>query len=167
MTATPHSRNSPSPSKLVSAVETESPPDSVEQIRDILFGRQLQEFEARFNAVETMINSKNKELSVMIEKRLDNLENELNTRMDVLLKNQEKEKISRQSTQHELTKLLGDQSNEFLNKLNGVEEAANQELLDIQSLLQDQKKELYEQLGQREDNLAGIFREMSNKLTKG
>jgi hypothetical protein len=114
-----------------------------------------------------MINNKNKELSVMIEKRLDNLENEWNTRMDVLLKDQEKEKVLRQSTQHELTKLLGDQSNEFLNKLKGIEENTNQELLDIQSLIQDQKKELYEQLGQREDNLAGIFREMSNKLTKG
>jgi hypothetical protein len=167
MTATPHSRDSSSSSKLVSAVEATSSPDSVEQIRDILFGKQLQEFEARFNAVETMINNKNKELSVMIEKRLDDLENELNTRMDTLLKDQEKEKVLRQSTQHELTKLLGDQSNEFLNKLKGIEENANQELLDIQSLIQDQKKELYEQLGQREDNLAGIFREMSNKLTKG
>ncbi len=151
-------------SEVVSVVEAQSNPDSVEQIRDILFGRQIQEFEARFSSLERKITNENNKLKEMVEKQLHSLETELRAQSKAAIESLEQERQTRQSGQKELSETLQVKSGELLSELKSVQVGANQELLEVKDHLQEQKKEIYTQLDQREENLAGIFQEMSNKL---
>jgi len=151
-------------SEVVSVVEAQSNPDSVEQIRDILFGRQIQEFEARFSSLERKITNENNKLKQMVEKQLHSLETELRAQSKAAIESLEQERQTRQSGQKELSETLQVKSGELLSELKSVQVGANQELLEVKDHLQEQKKEIYTQLDQREENLAGIFQEMSNKL---
>jgi len=151
-------------SEVVSVVEAQSNPDSVEQIRDILFGRQIQEFEARFSSLERKITNENNKLKEMVENQLHSLEAELRAQSKAAIESLEQERQTRQSGQKELSETLQVKSGELLSELKSVQVGANQELLEVKDHLQEQKKEIYTQLDQREENLAGIFQEMSNKL---
>jgi len=162
MSAKPQSNNQAS--EVVSVVEAQSTPDSVEQIRDILFGRQIQEYEARFSNLEKKLTNENNKLKDMIEKQLHSLETELCAQTKAAIENLEQERQTRQSGQKELSETLQVKSGELLSELKSVQVGANQELLEVKDHLQEQKKEIYTQLDQREENLAGIFQEMSNKL---
>jgi hypothetical protein len=162
MSAKPHSNNQAS--EVVSVVEAQSTPDSVEQIRDILFGRQIQEYEARFSNLEKKLTNENNRLKEMIEKQLHSLEAELRAQTKEAIENLEQERQTRQSGQKELSETLQVNSGELLSELKSVQVGANQELLEVKDHLQEQKKEIYTQLDQREETLAGIFQEMSNKL---
>lgn len=162
MSAKPHSNNQAS--EVVSVVEAQSTPDSVEQIRDILFGRQIQEYEARFSNLEKKLTNENNKLKEMIEKQLHSLETELRAQTKAAIESLEQERQTRQSGQKELSETLQVKSGELLSELKSVQVGANQELLEVKDHLQEQKKEIYIQLDQREENLAGIFQEMSNKL---
>ena len=162
MSAKPHSNNQAS--EVVSVVEAQSTPDSVEQIRDILFGRQIQEYEARFSNLEKILTNENNRLKETIEKQLHSLEAELRAQTKAAIENLEQERQTRQSGQKELSETLQVNSGELLSELKSVQVGANQELLEVKDHLQEQKKEIYTQLDQREDTLAGIFQEMSNKL---
>ena len=162
MSAKPHSNNQAS--EVVSVVEAQSTPDSVEQIRDILFGRQIQEYETRFSNLEKKLTSENNKLKDMIEEQLHSLETELRAQTKTAIENLEQERQTRQSGQKELSETLQVKSGELLSELKSVQVGANQELLEVKDHLQEQKKEIYTQLDQREENLAGIFQEMSNKL---
>lgn len=162
MSAKPHSNNQAS--EVVSVVEAQSTPDSVEQIRDILFGRQIQEYEARFSRLENKLTNENNKLKETIEKQLHSLETELRAQTKAAIESLEQERQTRQSGQKELSETLQVNSGELLSELKSVQVGANQELLEVKDHLQEQKKEIYTQLDQREENLAGIFQEMSNKL---
>lgn len=162
MSAKPHSNNQAS--EVVSVVEAQSTPDSVEQIRDILFGRQIQEYEARFSNLEKKLTNENNRLKETIEKQLHSIEAELRAQTKAAIENLEQERQTRQSGQKELSETLQVNSGELLSELKSVQVGANQELLEVKDHLQEQKKEIYTQLDQREDTLAGIFQEMSNKL---
>ena len=162
MSAKPHSNNQAS--EVVSVVEAQSTPDSVEQIRDILFGRQIQEYEARFSSLEKILTNENNRLKETIEKQLHSLEAELRAQTKAAIENLEQERQTRQSGHKELSETLQVNSGELLSELKSVQVGANQELLEVKDHLQEQKKEIYTQLDQREHTLAGIFQEMSNKL---
>ena len=141
MSAKPQS-NSPA-SEVVSVVETPSAPNSVEQIRDILFGQKIQEYELRFSNLEKKLANENNTLKNRVEEQLRSLESELTKRTESAIAQERQARLS---------------------ELKGVQHDAYQGLQKVEDHLQEQTKEVFVQLEQREDSLAGIFLEISNKL---
>ncbi len=162
MSAKPHTDKRSS--EVVSMMETPSSADSLEQIRTILFGKQIQEYEDRLTHLEDKLIRENNKLKDILEKQLHNLEKALQERMEAAMSRIEEERDARQAGQQALTEVLQTKSGELLNELRIVQEGADQELSDVKNHLLEQKKEIYRQLDQQEGNLAGIFQEMSNKL---
>jgi len=141
MSAKPQSNNPES--EVVSVVKTPSAPNSVEQIRDILFGQKIQEYELRFSNLEKKLIDENNTLKDLVEEQLRSLESELTQRTEAAIEHERQTRLS---------------------EFKGMQHDAHQGLQEVKDHLQEQTKEIFVQLEQREDNLAGIFLEMSNKL---
>ena len=162
MSAKPHSNKQTS--EVVSVVETQPTSDSVEQIRDILFGSQIQEYEARFNHLEKKLINESNTIKAMIEQKLQALDTELRKQTETAIEDIKQERQARQSGQNELSETLQVKSVELLTELKSLQSNSQNELLEVKDLIDEQKKEIIQQLDNREGNLAGIFQEMSNKL---
>jgi len=141
MSAKPQSNNPES--EVVSVVKTPSAPNSVEQIRDILFGQKIQEYELRFSNLEKKLIDENNALKDHVKEQLRSLESELTQRTEAAIEQERQARLS---------------------EFKGMQRDAYQGLQEVKDHLQEQTKEIFVQLEQREDNLAGIFLEMSNKL---
>ena len=141
MSAKPQSNNPAS--EVVSVVEAPSAPNSVEQIRDILFGQKIQEYELRFSNLEKKLIDEGNTLKDHVEEQLRSLESDLTKRTEAAIEQERQARLS---------------------ELKGVQHDAYQGLQEVKDHLQEQTKEIFVQMEQREDNLAGIFLEMSNKL---
>lgn len=137
---------------------------SVDKIRDIIFGGQMREYEARFAAVENRLVKESSRLRQDMEERMNSLENLVLREFETLsnkLQTEKKERNESLLTVETLLKKADDLLNQRLgdaeNKsLEEIRKLRNQEYEDIKNLrksLLDLREELNNQMEREIDSL--------------
>lgn len=124
--------------------------DSVDQIRNILFGEQVKVFEKRFIQLEKDLTNTIKDLSAKLDQNFKDLQNQLNISNKQL--NQDTSELAHQ--QSESLKELGVSMN------NKLVETESDLLNQIQSGLQN-----IDHKASHRNDLAKLLKEMANKLS--
>lgn len=123
--------------------------DSVEQIRDILFGQHLREFQQRFTTLEAQMQDKIAELGQTIEQ----LNTHISQRLDSLDKSL---KHSQQQT-----------ANELAAEIQQVDKKLNHRITEAEADLSQQLEQQASQLDNRKtdrNELADLLRGLADKL---
>ncbi|MBN1292251.1 MAG: hypothetical protein JXB48_10460 [Candidatus Latescibacteria bacterium] len=137
---------------------------SVDKIRDLLFGSQMQDYEKRFNHLEEMLTAQITNLQNETRKWFDSLESFVKKELDSLSDRLSNEKTDRIAAVKELSQELKKTAETIQNKIDDVSEktAANdkevrRQILDQSKMLRgealDNKKEISDALHKAEHQL--------------
>lgn len=166
-------------------VSSATPDESLDKVRDILFGAQSREFERRFAVLEEDLRHKTAEARAEAHQRLETLEAQLRQEVEQLTRRLQAEHEARAETitsvtaeLHKLTRQLDDKIIELSQHTTDAQEDIRQQLVDEAKLLtkqiEQQSDDLQaalnhevEQLDQAKLNRADIaqmFSEMAKRL---
>jgi DNA repair exonuclease SbcCD ATPase subunit len=137
---------------------------SVDKIRDIIFGGQMREYEARFAAVENRLNKESTRLRQDMADRMDALENLVLREFETLsnkLQTEKKERNESLLTVESLLKKaddllnqrLGDVENKTLDEIRKLRTQEYEDIKSVRSHLQDLREELNTQIDREIDAL--------------
>jgi DNA anti-recombination protein RmuC len=135
--------------------------ESLDKVRDILFGAQSREFERRFALLEADLLRKTAEARAEAHQRLETLEAQLRQEVQQLTDQIKAEHQGRAQTITALTSDLNNLTQALDNKINQLEEQSSQEQGALRRQLLEEAKSLSTQmLQQSEDLTATLNREV-------
>ncbi len=126
---------------------------SVEQIRDILFGRQMSAYEERFALLEKRIQEATEALRQEIKERLDSLDAFFKEEAAGLGRRITQERDVRSVAVDELVSSVRQHRDSLAHRIDGVEEAANEGAEALRSQVLDEAKRAQTALETRTDDL--------------
>ncbi len=135
------------------------PGASVDQIRDIIFGPQMQEYEGRFKALENRLLSESKALHDELTNRLD----ELSDKMEAALRS---EQGDRGAAADKLQKNLDELGQSIEEKLDAQAAKAGEDLRATENAILEKLASLEDAKAGR-DALAGLLRKLAGQLENG
>jgi hypothetical protein len=139
-------------------------PGNVDKIRDILFGSQMRDYDARFNRLEESLRKESADLRETTRKRLDALEayirKELES-LEVRLKNEKDERIEAGRQMSSETKST---AASILKKVGEVEDQAGQAQREIRKELLQQSKDLSDEIQSRNEQLGELLERRVQEL---
>lgn len=176
----------PSADSLASAmISPVSPDESLDKVRDILFGAQSREFERRFALLEEELLRKTAEARGEAHQRLESLETQLREEVEQLTNRIQSEHEARTETVkavtaelHKLTRQLDEKIADLSQSSTDAQEDIRQQLVDEARLLtkqieqqsEDLQSALNHEVGQLNHNklnradIAQLFSEMSKRF---
>ncbi|PCJ31208.1 MAG: hypothetical protein COA90_06850 [Gammaproteobacteria bacterium] len=137
---------------------------NVDQIRDILFGSQMKDYERKFSRLEERIMSEVTRLKSDSNKRFDVLEEFINKGIDSLSDKLRVEKTDRSESIKELTSELTSTAKGLEKKLNSFEQTTEKDVRELRQSLFDQSKTLLNEIGEKHDEGMAIFDRSVNEL---
>ncbi|HHJ19090.1 MAG TPA: hypothetical protein ENJ84_04575 [Gammaproteobacteria bacterium] len=137
----------------VAAPEVPPKADSVDQIRDILFGAQMGEYEQRFKRLEERLVKENQMLREKLEQRIE----------WVLGKVQD-ERGQRETEISQVTGKITETEGQLNQALTVAQKTISGEILHVRDELHEQGKHFEQSLDHRGSSLAGLLRELADKL---
>ncbi len=187
MSANPRREPKPAEDRGPAEATPPSPPasDSVDQIRDILFGRQMAEYEQRFGALEERLIHESRELRETMQQQMDQLGKELDRRVSDALQRLAEEREARERSHADLMTQLATRAENLLGELAQTREALEQRLAALQDELQVAHRKLLDDLERQgreaerqlrdtaarlghekvdQNELAGLFGELAQRL---
>lgn len=153
----------PAGGSQVTGMEDAGGGERVDQIRDILFGAQRQEYERRFARLEEMLVKNISDLNNEVTSKFNRFQNEYNQRLnqleELLVKNistlsadfDKKLIVQKKELQDLVLKNIANLSGEFTSKLNSHQTDNNERLTRLEELLVN--------------NISGLSREFEHKLS--
>lgn len=126
---------------------------SVDQIRDILFGKQMDEYQDRFAALENKLVMENNSLREGLEKRIDSALAEL-----------EEERTSRKSAFNELMTDLSNRHEQIEAARLSTEHQLLEQLDTARNQIEDQMHTSSASENKRHDRIKSLFRDLADKL---
>ncbi len=122
---------------------------NVDQIRDILFGGQMRDYEKRFQRMEERILNESADLKDNMKKRMDSLESYVKDEVKAIGERIKEEQSERTSSDKEIQKELGQFSREMEKKTGKMEEKSEKGFGTMREKLLDQSKALTEELEEK------------------
>ncbi|HWQ35178.1 MAG TPA: hypothetical protein VNQ79_20200 [Blastocatellia bacterium] len=168
------------------AVEAAPGAESLDKVRDILFGVQMRDYEKRFGQLEERLIREAGVLREEVRKRFDSLENFIKSEIEALTDQLKSERDERSSSVRELTRELRDltkstekKDEQFEAQLTRTSRDLRQQILDQSKLLTEEIQTKYSEMtaslsreaqSLRADKtdrtaLAGLLTEMAMRLT--
>ena len=120
--------------------------ESVDQIREILFGGQMKEYEGRFHRVEERLSQDVLELRQEMRKRLDSLESFMKTELESLSQQICSEQEKREDATESVSENLKTLAQKLEGKITQVDQSAQDGLRDIREQVLQQSKSLAEEI---------------------
>ncbi len=154
---------------------------NVDQIREIIFGANIREYEARFQALQDEIAAAFKDLKQELKVNIKNLEGAIEKTRRAL----EDERAGRRNDAESLDSLIQSKSEELGKEIDGVEKRVSQQFAKLAADTQDTQREFERSLenGSRDlearlkriaaelserrvarDELAGLLKELAGRL---
>lgn len=130
---------------------------NVDQIRDILFGSQMKDYERKFSRLEERILKEVSRLKDDTNKRFDALEDFINKGMDSLGDKLKSERSDRSDAVKELTSELNNTAKALEKKLNSLESSTEKDVRDLRQSLLEQSKTLLNEIGDKHDEGMEVF----------
>jgi DNA repair exonuclease SbcCD ATPase subunit len=177
MTKATSSKNKPEGQKdeKESAVDLASPSlakgqagekDSVDRIRDILFGAQVRQYDQRFHGVEETIKNEISKLRDDTKKANETLEHYAKKGLESLTAQIKAEQKERSDSNNDLSKTLDSLNKALEKKINRLEETTNAGRLDLQEQILQQSKKLLQEIQQLNTELTAALKKAVQELRK-
>jgi hypothetical protein len=140
---------------------TENAPDtqSINKIRDILFGNQVKAFEKRFVNLENQVQNQIKEIRDEIHKRLDAIEAIVKKEVDALSSGLKAEASVRDEITQQISEAFKDETRKLTVKIEALEENQDIDARDLKKQLLDFSKNLTGEIQKH-------YRKSSNELAQ-
>lgn len=135
------------------AVSPSSPDESLDKVRDILFGAQSREFERRFALLEEDLLRKTAEARAEAHQRLEALEAQLRQDVERLTDRLQAEHEARAETINAVTAELHKLTQQLEDKITELDQHSTEAQEDIRQQLVDEAKLLSNQIEQQSDDL--------------
>ena len=129
--------------------------DSVDQIRDIIFGQQMREYEARFRELEARLIENHSALQSALEARMEHAIAAL-----------DEEKASRETAFSELTRKLADASDELRAEQDLLKTSLNEQFGQVQEQFEQQHNASGEEQAARSRHIAELIRRLADDLER-
>lgn len=133
----------------------EQTPGSVDQIRDILFGQQMSEYEKRFQQLENQLVKENRALAEGLNKRIDAALHEL-----------EQERQERAAAFNDLIAKLNSQHEQLESARSFTERQLLDQLGATADQIEQQIREASEKETRRHGKIRSLFKELADNLNQ-
>ncbi len=140
--------------------------ESVDRIRDILFGSQMREYERRVGELEKRLSADSERLRQELEQRIDKLEGFFRQEVERLVDKLKSERKERIQTLADLQSKSVSLEERISERLESLEEQGSQDRLAIRNELLDQSKQLSEAIHSRTEELRASLDEETRRLQK-
>lgn len=140
--------------------------DSVDRIRDILFGAQVRQYDQRFNSVEEVFK---KEIGILRDetrKTNETLENYTKKGLESLVAQLKTELKERADAVGELSRKLDSVNKTLDQKVNRIDEKANAGQLDLQEQILQQSKNQLNEIQQMRAEITATLKKAVDELRK-
>jgi predicted trehalose synthase len=156
--SSPASAESAAAAAAVSAGPTANSPltdaNSMEKIRDILFGNQLKEFEKRFSRLEERVGRETDVLRNDLKKRFDTLEQYIRNEIESISTRLKKEQESRNTANESMQAETKAKMTAVDNRIESLDTQLGDVTRDLRQQLLDQSKALSEEIQAKADQAA-------------
>jgi DNA anti-recombination protein RmuC len=140
--------------------------DSVDRIRDILFGAQVRQYDQRFHGVEEMIKNEVAKLREETRKSNETLEQYAKKGLESLIAQLKAEQKERSDSSNDLAKKLDNLNKTLDKKTSRLEETTNAGRLDLQEQILQQSKNLMQEIQQLHAELTAALKKAVQELRK-
>lgn len=130
---------------------------SVDKIRDIIFGSQIKNYEARFARLEESLVRETAELKDLMRKRFESIESFFKTESEALAARLRAEKEERASLLSNLERDTKDAHGGLTRRVNDVDAAMNEGHSSLRKELMTESRKLMEEIDQRHDSLRSLM----------
>jgi len=137
---------------------------NVDQIRDIIFGAQMRDYEKRFIRLEERLLSESDSLRGETNSRLDALESYIKQEVSSLSDMIAVERGEREDDTRHLSNELSNQSQEHEKKLNQLQQSSNQAQADLRDALLEQSKSLLSEIQSVRNTLSASLDKSTEEL---
>jgi len=152
-------------SSPTTAPET-SGPGNVQKIRDILFGSQMRDYEARFARLEETLAKESADLRQDTRRRFDALEGFVKAELDKLGGRIRSERDERGDSHSQISRDLREAADMLLRKIREVEDRAAEAQRDIRQEILQQSKELNNEIHSRHQTISATVDKRVQELRK-
>jgi uncharacterized phage infection (PIP) family protein YhgE len=132
----------------------------VDRIRDILFGSQMRDYDARFQRLEERLTQEAAEIRADLQKRLEALESFMKGEVESITNRANAEQSERSSAIEKLGRDLAETAKHFDSRIKTLDEQTAKEIHALRQQLLDQSKTLSDEIREKHDQMkAGLDRE--------
>jgi hypothetical protein len=137
---------------------------SVDKIRDILFGSQIKNYEARFARLEENLVRETVELKEVMRRRFESLEGFFRSETEALAARLKAEREERTGNVSTLTRDLKSTHEELLRKINELDASTSEAQTNIRRELMAESRKLLDEIAQRHDSLRSLLERRVGEL---
>jgi len=137
---------------------------NIDQVRDLLFGGQMRDYDKRFKRLEDRFSQENLRFQENLLERVQALEERLNTEIDGLT---EKAKLERQESESALQNLeleLKILKNDLNKRITQMDDKFSYEIKNMRQQTQNKFQELSLQIRQQNNNFNGLIKQEVSEL---
>jgi hypothetical protein len=138
--------------------------DSVDRIRDILFGAQVRQYEQKFGILEDTIQKEITMLHEATKKSIESLENFTKKQLESLTAQLKTEQKERSETMNELSKTFDNANKNLEKKIIRLEDRANTIHQDLQEQILQQSKTLMNEIRQKHEEVVISLKKAAEEL---
>lgn len=137
---------------------------SVDKIRDILFGPQIKNYEARFVRLEETLARENGQIKDMMARRFESLESFIKKETEALASRLKAERDERNEVAKEIARDLKSTADALTKKINELDNKTAEAQSELRKDLLAESRKLMDELRKRSDDLTALLERRSNEL---
>jgi hypothetical protein len=137
---------------------------SVDKIRDIIFGSQIKNYEARFVRLEENLTRETAELKDTLRKRFESIESFFKSESEALALRLKAEREERASLISTLERDMKDAQSAFARRLNDMDAAMSEGQSALRKELMTESRKLLEEIGERHDSIRSLMESRVSEL---
>ncbi|MGB8772023.1 MAG: hypothetical protein WCC92_20595 [Candidatus Korobacteraceae bacterium] len=137
---------------------------SVEKIREILFGSQIKNYEARFARLEEALSRETAEIKDTMRRRLDSLEAFFKSETESLAARLKSERDEREETLNTISRELKTTAAQLSKKILDLDNKAAQDRSASRQELMAESRKLLDEIRQRHESLGGLLENRVQEL---
>ena len=136
----------------------------VDQIRDLLFGTQMQDYENRFNRMEELVIDRITGLEGETGNTLSSLEKSIKKELDLLSDRLTEEKNERSQSMKDLSQELKSTSESILKTIHQLSDTTETHIEELRRQTQDQSESLRNELNENKEDISDALEKAVQKL---
>lgn len=137
---------------------------NIEQIRDILFGVQMRDYEERFARLEERMVTQLTDLRDETTKRFGSIEDCIKKEVELLSDRLKTEQNNRAKSIEELSSKLKDTTASFEKKISQLEDVLDKSSRDFHQQILDQSKNLFDEIHQKHEEASRAIAQAAQEL---
>ncbi len=153
-------------SRLHSSTQQAAGAQSVDKIREIIFGNQMQDYDKRFTRLEDGLQKKITELRDTTTKRLDSLETFIKNEIEALSDRLKNEQSLRDASVKKLSTEFKDSMRLLSKSVEQLEEKQSKDTREIRQQLLDASKELSGEIAAKQDQADKALKQAFKELNE-